>query len=282
MKNQITTEFVTQSLEELRQSLLVGPSDHARQILTVAAKFPTYTRRNYMMIKRQRPDATRLAGIQTWRELNRWVRRGEHGIEIFAPVATSKRQSTPLRSRSEYPHRKRVTAGFRLVHVFDVSQTEGEELPQESPVLGEPEHYLDTLKEVYAELEIEIVFVNLPSGEPGFSLGGEVGIRDDLDDANQFRVLAHELAHELMHDTCEITANTTARMETEAEAVAFVVSKACGLNGLNRSADYIALSHGNANLFFESLDRIHEAAADVLNRIDAKSSLSIPQQQSSI
>ena len=161
--------------------------------------------------------------------------------------------------------KKRIAANFRISYVFDISQTEGEPLVDLAPIAGCPGESLDALLDVYRKLEIKVVFTRLPHSVQGYSLGGEVRVRDDLDDSHAFRVLLHELAHEMMHKDIPFgNPDRKALVETEAEAVACVVSHAFGIDHFERSADYIALHQGDSKQLTQSLVRIHETASKVI------------------
>ena len=88
--------------------------------------------------------------------------------------------------------------GFRAVHVFDISQTEGEELPKLSEIRGSAEDNLLYLESVYPTLNIKLETRPMPEGIRGASLGGHVVVKEGLDKSMRFRILAHELAHELL------------------------------------------------------------------------------------
>ncbi len=266
MQNAITT--VSDSIERLNQALLDGRREIIERHLAVAAQFHRYSFRNIVLIQEQFPDATVVAGFHAWRKRMRWVRKGEKGIAIFAPM-TAGRSATgndeASGDASEKADRKRMATNFRISYVFDVSQTDGEPLVDLAPIIGNPGESLDTLLNVYRKLEIEVVFTRLPESVQGYSLGGEVRVQDNLDDSHAFRVLLHELAHEMMHKDIPFgNRDRKTLVETEAEAVACVVSQAFGIDHFDRSADYIALHQGDSRQLTQSLVRIHETASKVI------------------
>lgn len=140
-------------LEALHRQLVdaveeLSTSEGWARMLQAAARFHDYSPSNVLLISAQRPDATRVAGIRTWNSLGRRVRRGEHGIAILAPCVypAPPGESTEQRTlgaqapgaaqpdgRSTSVEPERHLRGFRVVHVFDVTQTEGEPLPDASP-----------------------------------------------------------------------------------------------------------------------------------------------------
>jgi hypothetical protein len=266
MQNAITT--VSDSIERLHEALLNGREETIEKYLAATAQFHRYSFRNVLLIHEQFPDATVVAGFHAWKKRNRWVKKGEIGIAIFAPMiagrSASKTESTEDDGQAE-DDRKRITTNFRISYVFDISQTEGEPLVDLAPIVGSPGESLDALLDVYRKLEIKVVFTQLPHSVQGYSLGGEVRVQDDLDDAQAFRVLVHELAHEMMHKDIPFSnRDRKVLVETEAEAVACVVSQAFGIDHFERSADYIALHQGDSMQLTKSLMRIHDTAYKVI------------------
>jgi antirestriction protein ArdC len=123
-----------------------------RAMLEVAARFHTYSTNNQLLIYLQYPQATRVAGYRAWQRLGHQVRKGERGIQILAPC---RRVKAVEAEDSDEPERVQVLTGFRVVHVFDISQTDGEELPDVTPrrLRGEvPQDLVDALeKRIAAE-----------------------------------------------------------------------------------------------------------------------------------
>jgi antirestriction protein ArdC len=127
-KTKNNQELVKASIDALVKSLEAGHSDVLSSYLTAMAQFHNYSFQNILLIASQRPRATKVAGIRAWNELGRRVRRGEKGIMIFAPLIGYKRNANEPDAKTGKPEPRLV--GFRSVYVFDVEQTEGEELPE--------------------------------------------------------------------------------------------------------------------------------------------------------
>jgi hypothetical protein len=161
--------------------------------------------------------------------------------------------------------------GFRAAHVFDVSQTDGEPLPEFATINGDPEGYTDRLKTFIAGQNIALEYDANISPARGMSSGGKITLLPDLPAAEHFAVLAHEAAHELLHRGERRQATTHAVRETEAEAVAYVVSSAIGLDANSSSSDYIQLHAGDKATLAESLGFIQHTAALILEAIAAQS-----------
>src|SRR5579859_4071209 len=137
-KTQSTQELVKSSVDVLVKALESGHSEVLSSYLRAMAKFHYYSFNNILLIAMQRPRATKVAGLRTWNELGRRVRRGEKGIMILAPlIGKDKRRSNESNGDQQEEARAepdRRLLGFRAVYVFDVTQTEGAELPEPTTV----------------------------------------------------------------------------------------------------------------------------------------------------
>lgn len=270
------SKIASDALNQLASDLEAGRSQSLVRYLEVMSRFHTYSWGNSLLILLQKPDATRVAGFHAWRtKFKRTVRKGERGIAIFAPMLIRPKTGGDAASSGEAgaAGNEPATADggarpmlrFRVVHVFDVSQTDGEPLPAPEQVAGDPGESLSRLKALIAQRGIALDSDDLPPGAFGVSRGGRISVRSDLEPAVEFNVLAHELAHEALHQAegAERPASKTVR-ETEAEAVAFVVCRAAGLQSGSSSSSYIQLYEGSAETLAKSLDRIQKCAAAIL------------------
>ena len=196
MKKEDAVELADKCLKELAASLEQGQTEVLEKYLSALARFHDYSFRNMMMIVKQFPEASKVAGFHTWRKLGRWVKKGESGIAILAPMIGRKKDETGSLSRTEVSESKAKSVfGFRAVHVFDISQTEGEELPKLSEISGSAADNLMHLESVYDTLNIKLETRPMPEGTRGVSLGGHVVVKEGLDNAMRYRILSHELAH---------------------------------------------------------------------------------------
>ena len=161
---------------------------------------------------------------------------------------------------------KRIS-GFHVTRVFDVSQTDGKELPKFASVTGDPGKSLSNLENLISENKIELTYDFPPSGALGISSGGKIMIRPDLPPAEKFSVAVHELAHEMLHQGGRRHDTTKTVRETEAEAVAFIVCRAMGLDCSTHSSDYIALYRGSSDTLSESLQFIQKTATKIIREL---------------
>lgn len=266
MKGNQMKDQVGKALDALVQAIERGESKQLRAYLSMLGKFRRYSVGNVLLIGMQRPGATHVAGFRTWQKLGRQVKEGEKGIRIFAPIVWRKKDN---KQGSEQGDDAEELVRFRSVCVFDVAQTEGRALPEFAQAGGEPGEHTHRLMQFAAGQGIEVEFSDALGSAHGLSAGGKVVVRKGLSPAEEFSVLAHELAHELMHRDEDEQLSRTVR-ETEAEAVAFMVCQAVGLEAVNAAADYIKLYQGSKETLLESLQRIREAAVEILRAITKK------------
>jgi hypothetical protein len=262
------------AVDHLVRSLESGHSEVLTQYLGAMARFHAYSFGNVMLIARQKPDASNVAGIRTWNSLGRFVKRGEKGILILAPMVgyRSARQNEiapPIETDNAADARKaeQRLIGFRAVYVFDISQTEGKELPTLSEVQGDVSGYRERLFKFVESQSIELNFSESIAPAKGLSHGGKITLLSGMQPAEEFSTLTHEIAHEMLHRGERRTLTTKQVRETEAEAVAFVVCQSVGLETGTTSADYIHPWHGDANLLRESLEAVQQTAAVILGGI---------------
>lgn len=271
MKKEDAIKLAEAGLTQLNEDLSQGHSETLLRYLDFLANFHRYSFRNVMMIEMQRPDTTHVAGFHSWRKLGRTVRKGETGIAIFAPMVARKCESQTEQTIEE--EAGPALYGFRVVHVFDVKQTEGKDIPQLASVSGDPGEYLGRLEHIVATRSILLRYASLPGGTQGASMNGTILVAKELSVCATFSVLVHEFAHELLHyqnDRPEKPSRIVA--ETEAEAVAYVVCRALGLETTRQSVDYIHLHQGSADVLAKSLNAIQRTAAQILEALATKAS----------
>ena len=271
MNSENIKKITNQAIEQLITALNQGRSETLTHYLAAIGRFHRYSLRNVMLIASQKPTASHVAGFHAWHKLGRFVKKGEKGIMILAPIVRRKNES----AKQDETDESSTAVGFRAAYVFDISQTDGQELPTIGSVNGEPREYRERLARFVTEQGIALEYSEDIAPARGTSAGGKITLLPGQSPAEEFATLAHELAHEMMHRD-ERSSTSKRSRETEAEAVAFVVCHAIGLETGSASKDYIQLYDGDAKLLTESLAHIQNTANQILNAIGAEASSAPP------
>jgi len=272
MKVEQAKQIASNAIEQLKQALERGHSETLKEYLAAIARFHRYSWHNIMLIASQKPTATHVAGFHTWHKLGRFVKKGEKGILILAPIIRKKATNADEVESEDSPS----AVGFRAAYVFDVSQTEGQELPTIGRISGDPRDYRERLGRFVVEQGIALEYSHDIAPARGISAGGKITLLPGQSPAEEFSTLAHEAAHEMMHRDERRSSTSKRCRETEAEAVAFVICHAIGLETGSASRDYIQLYEGDAKLLVASLEYIQKTAAHILDGIGAKPSSAPP------
>lgn len=262
MKSEEVKHLTVRAIEELGAALSAGRTEELTRYLRAISRFHRYSLHNVMLITLQQPAATHVAGFHTWKKLGRHIRKGEKGIFILAPIT---RRRDAVDPGLEAPDR--TVCGFRGCAVFDYNQTEGQELPTIGCVEGNPDHYQERLTRFVASQNIALAYSEDIAPAKGISEGGKITLLPGLAPAESFATLVHESAHELLHREANRKEISKRQRETEAEAVAFVVCHAIGLETGNACQNYIQLYRGDVTLLMESLERVQSAATRILDAL---------------
>jgi hypothetical protein len=257
-----------------------------RAMLEVAQRFHRYSANNVWLILAQNPEASQVAGFGTWKRLGRFVRSGEHGIAILAPCTyqtdAPERDSagpetappdtaTPnaVPPTSGPTEQRRPLRGFRVVHVFDLAQTEGAALPEVAPRALEGDAPA-MLWERLAE-QLRVSGFHLLRGDCGPAnatthfLARTVVVRSDLSPRQAVKSLCHEVAHTLLHDGTEYAKGCRGIAEVEAESVAYLVCSQAGVVTDHYSFPYVARwADGDVAVVRKSAERVIGCARGLL------------------
>lgn len=233
--------------------------------LDFCSRFHRYSFRNRVLIWFYKPDATFVAGFKAWQKMGRKVKKGASGIPIFAPMAIRKHKEMDETIEDEADDRD-FFLRFKVVYVFDVSQTEGDPLPEmdilkvygETQLLGPLEDFTKAQGIVLTYSDKSLDFLKAA----GVSVSGGIQVKVSLDDSQRFYVLSHELAHELLHDLQARKTLPTKVKELEADATAYVVSRHFGLK--TQSSAYLSLYKVEEVDVKESLARIVSTASKII------------------
>ena len=251
---------IQQHMTELAQATdKARSSDEMLRYLEYCSRFHDYSPRNIWLIMHFRPEATFVAGYHRWISLNRFVRKGERGIPILAPIIVKEDEKDGIET-------KRLV-GFKVVYVFDVTQTYGDPLPP-PPEWKSPEKNKvlnSQLMQFAKNRGIEVSFRNLPGETQGLSRGGTI----EISPTAGTKTLVHEIAHELMHRDQNNLQNREIK-ELEAEGVSYAVCRHFGLENLN-CPNYLALFNLKSDEIYAHMDRIRNTAHEIITAIDTYS-----------
>jgi hypothetical protein len=276
----IEPETKERKIDEVLRRLKSGvdsiqESENFREFLLTMSKFHDYSIGNLMLIMLQKPDATRVAGFTTWKDLGRYVRKGERGIAILAPCMPPKeaRVVEPEDGEDEESLVEIRPLYFKVVHVFDISQTEGKELPEvEVPALtGEADEELfNGALELAKAQELDISFESRPYQDPaikGMYSGKTIWVRPEESRAQQLKTLLHEMAHYYSEGVFRMPRRNA---ETIAESVAFTVGAHFGFDSGIRSFPYVALWAQDKKVLEQNLADIRKVSTKIIDALELK------------
>ena len=284
MKNKI--DEVMKELEEGVNALFT--SNKFKEYLNTMSKFHNYSFNNSLLIALQRPDASFVAGFNSWKNnFNRQVKKGSQGIKIILPTPQIKKEIVSktdengdvildAEGKPELEVKEKLVQGFKVGYVFAFEDTDGEELPKLVENLNgkveEYEFYIDALRNV---ADIPVVFEDINSGANGFYniSKKEIHVRNDLSELQTIKTLTHELSHHVLHNENDGIDKDVDRnkKEIEAEAVAYTVCNFLGLDTSDYSFGYIAgwSKNKDTNELKECLKEIHDASKLIISKLDS-------------
>jgi hypothetical protein len=201
-------ELIAANIKLLIEQLEAGKSEALTDYLTTMSRFHNYSFGNVLEIARQMPAATRVAGFWTWKNLGRSVNASEKGIHILAPIVGVKRKKDSEAEKDITQQNTRTLLGFRNVYVFDISQTNGIDLPEMHVVSGDPGENIERLTAFLKSHGIQLVYNEKVAPALRMSYGGRIALLPGQPKAEEFSILVHETGHELLHKAERRTATT--------------------------------------------------------------------------
>ena len=295
----LTAEKPAEKLKEITDRLEQGitelfDSERYKEYLRVMSKFHNYSFNNTLLIAMQKPDASLIAGFTAWKnQFQRNVKKGEKGIKIIAPSPFKIKQETekidpqtqkPVIGKDGKPvtEEKEITIpAYKVVSVFDVSQTEGKELPDIAvdALTGDVEQYSDFFAALEKTSPVPIGFEKIEGGAHGYYHleDKRIALDEGMSELQTLKTAIHEIAHAKLHDI-DLNAPKDEQQprvdrrtrEVEAESIAYTVCQHYGLDTSDYSFGYVAGWSSGRELaeLKSSLETIRSAAADIINSID--------------
>ena len=283
---------ITDRLEAGIQELF--DSDRFKEYLQVMSKFHNYSFNNTLLIAMQKPDATLVAGYNSWKNLfGRQVARGAKGIKVLAPSPykikkeidkIDPKTQKPVTDKNGKPVKEETeitVPAFKVVSVFDVSQTEGKELPSigVDELTGDVEQYNDFFKAAELSAPVPVGFEKIAGGAKGYysHTDKRIAINEGMSELQNLKTLIHETAHAKLHDIDlnappEKQADRPDRRtrEVQAESIAYAVCQHYGLDTSDYSFSYVAQWSSGQELaeLKASLETIRSTASELIKDID--------------
>jgi antirestriction protein ArdC len=266
---------VRNSIDTLLTTLkerLAQPGTSLLPLLTTMSRFSRYSLANQFLIFAQRPDATCVQGYRAWNKAGYQVRKGEHGIAIYAPMRFAQRDSNTLDNGATAAPR----IGFRVAYVFDISQvdalpgTDTTSLAAVAAASPNAHRHLEALKAFLVGHNVELEYKALAPGLLGYTDGRRITCGTGQASHVEFATLAHETSHVLLHfPTDGSTRPDLVTRETEAEAVTYLLCAQLGIAGTDASIEYIQSYRGTPETLDASLERIRATAQRLSIELDA-------------
>ncbi|MBQ6088744.1 MAG: hypothetical protein IJK95_04215 [Firmicutes bacterium] len=267
---------VKEILEKLEQGVTeLFESERYKEYLNCMSKFYNYSLNNTLLIAMQKPDATFVTGFHAWHDKHgRNVKKGEKGIKIFAPVKY--KVTVDPEAPGEEPKEIEKT-GFKVTYVWDISQTEGKELPTigVNELSGDVKDYDKLYRALRLICPVPVEFGDIGGGSKGYYNDSEklVMIKSGMSQVQTIKTLLHESAHAMLHSKAAMDPDHPVdrrTMEVEAESIAFTVCKKYGMDTDDYSFGYIAgwSSDKDAKELKNSLERIKDTADKMITGID--------------
>ena len=257
-------------LTTLKESL-AQPGKSLLPLLTSMSRFTKYSLANQMLIFAQRPDATCVMGYRAWNKAGYQVRKGEHGIAIYAPMIFANKRDTAAESDTDTAPR----LGYSVAYVFDIAQvdalpgTDTAAVTAMTTDTGAHRH-LEALKAFLVGHNVELEYKALAPGLLGYTNGRRITCGTGQASHVEFATLAHETTHVLLHfPTDGSTRPNLVTRETEAEAVTYLLCAQLGIAGTDASIEYIQSYRGTPDTLDASLERIRATAQRLTIELDA-------------
>lgn len=270
-------ELILKKLEE--GVLSVFQSEKYLEYLGFCARFPRYSLNNQILIMCQNPDATLVQSFGAWKKAGRYVKAGEKALKIFAPVQKvferikKDMQGNMILDANGNPEKEQIQyTTFKVVNTFDVSQTDGKEIPMICTELnGSVERFEDLISALKEYAAIPVEFEEMDENGPkGYfsSTMRKIVIKKGMSQTQTLKTLVHEITHSILHSDAAIK-KSREQKECEAESVAYIVCQHLGVDTSEYSFEYLASWSDGKELkeLRESLDLIRKTASDIIQKV---------------
>ena len=284
---------ITEQMEQSIQNFMSDPNGAYQQWLSVLGRFHNYSLNNTILIATQKPEASLVAGFNTWKQLGRSPVKGSHAIKILAPAPwkqkvemdkldpNTQRPVIGADGKPEKETKEILHPAFKVVNVFDVSDTEGKDLPQigVNELTGSIDQYEIVFEAIKRICPVPIGFENIEGGAKGYYHLTEkrIAIQEGMSQAQTVKTALHEAVHQKLHSITDkkdlpegspiLTRN---HKEIEAESCAFAILKYLNITDTSDySFAYLASWSRDKTTpeLKDSMDRIRKASSEMINAL---------------
>lgn len=277
-KNQEKTKEALAKIETALQNINTDADWLA--YLSFSSKFYRYSARNSLLIYAQNPQASYVKGYRAWNDLGRYVKKGAKGIAILAPCTRTIEVFKEPENKAEYQDaeaekvKKTILSGFRIVYVYDIASTDGDD--SQLPVLvkglsgnSEDEKALyERLRAAIAAQGVTIQEVTGTASKGSYNLStGIISVRSDMEALQRIKTLLHEFGHRVDFNMNPDENISRSHRELVAESVAYVVASRLGLDTSRYTSGYLASWGGEPGELAVVADTVQKVAAEIINKL---------------
>jgi len=292
-------EYVKSRNKELKSKIyqfaqeLAEETDKAKfnkkfiEFIEFSKKFWRYSLGNKILISIQKPNASYVAGFRKWKELGRFVKKGEKGIWILCPTFYPKKEKVIFTNEKGEQEEKEISVndcdfvtGYIGVSVFDVSQTEGDKIPTLEYAINTNKHpeLLKKAEMVLAENNITLIYRKMEKTTFGLTDGKTITVNSEISTDDKLHTILHERLHYIKHFNEDRQKYTKKQKETEAEATSYIVCRLLDITP-SKSYNYLALYNSDSKFILDSLNRIDRAIKELFKELEIKPTELKPQKK---
>jgi len=274
-------------VKEYQEKMMEGvqkvlESGEFKEFLAFGAKFRNYSFGNTLLIWSQNPEASHVAGFRTWKSLGRWVKKGEKGIVIFAPMIKSKNKKDKKKGADDEDDGFLI--GFKAVYVYDLSQTEGEPIPEMkigNIKSGDCDSAVSLFEQILDSSPVPVTLDTFSDGKRGVYMikDEKIIVSSHLTPVEQCKTLLHELAHHLAFSTefkGDFSSAGRSSHEVLAEGAAYIACCHFGVDSSEYSFQYLAAWEQDYRKILSFGDGIRKIALRLVEIVNAQKEEEIP------
>lgn len=264
-------EDITAQLQEGVKK--VFESGQYQKYLDLVSRLPRYSSNNLLLIYKQNPEASMVAGFKKWQEFGRYVKKNEKGLKILAPMPY-KKQIAEQNASGQLEEKEITIVNFKTVYVFDISQTDGKPIPELVHRLEANVQNFSKIMEGIEKVSPYPIYIEKMHGYMnGYcdNKNQKIAIRDDISEAQKIKTILHEIAHARLHSKAsDIPKVDKKQKEVEAESVAYIITNYYGIDSSDYSFGYVAgwSAEQELEVLQQSIKTIQNEANQLIQELD--------------